>query len=70
MTCDRQMYKLRNHIELFFRRPEHFRRITTRYDKINSVFPAFIHLVLGFVAGNRSSGRVGGLTGCRGALRL
>ena len=55
---------------MYFHWTKHFRRIATRYDKSDTVFLAFIHLALGFVAGNRSLGRFGGLTGCRGALRL
>ena len=43
---DRVLYKRRNEVERFFRRLKRFRRIATRYDKLDSVFLAFIHLAL------------------------
>ena len=43
---DRVLYRQRNHVERFFRRLKRFRRIATRYDKLDSVFLAFIHLAV------------------------
>ena len=39
---DRELYKLRNEIERFFRRIKRFRRIFTRYDKLDIVYSGFI----------------------------
>jgi transposase len=41
---NKELYKSRNVIERFFRRPKEFRRIFTRYDKLDSTFLEFIHL--------------------------
>ena len=41
---DRVLYRRRNEVERFFCRLKRFRRIATRYDKLDSVFLAFIHL--------------------------
>lgn len=46
---DRHHYKHRNLIERFFCRIKHFRRISTRYDKLASRFSSFIALVAAFV---------------------
>ena len=43
---DKQMYKMRNQVERLFRRLKRFRRIFTRYDKLDIVFIAFILLAL------------------------
>lgn len=43
---DRVLYKRRNEVERFFRRLKRSRRIATRYDKLDSIFLAFIHLAL------------------------
>ena len=43
---DRTLYRQRNHVERFFCRLKRFRRIATRYDKLDSVFLAFIHLAV------------------------
>ena len=40
---DKQLYKQRNQIEHLFRRINHFRLIFTRYDKLDTVFLAFIY---------------------------
>ena len=45
---DQQLYKRRNEIERLFRRLKAFRRIFTRYDKLDCVFLAFIYLALIF----------------------
>ncbi len=39
---DRILYKRRNEVERFFRRIKRFRRIFTRYDKLDIVFAGFI----------------------------
>ena len=43
---DKELYKLRNEIERFFRRLKRFRRIFTRYDKLDIIFCGFIYLVM------------------------
>jgi transposase len=39
---DKELYKKRNEVERFFRRLKRFRRIFTRYDKLDVVFATFI----------------------------
>ena len=39
---DKGLYKRRNEVERFFRRIKRFRRIFTRYDKLDTVFAGFI----------------------------
>jgi transposase len=41
---DKELYKKRNEIERLFRRIKRFRRIFTRYDKLDVMFIAFILL--------------------------
>jgi len=43
---DKELYKLRNQVERLFRRIKRFRRIFTRYDKLDIMFSAFIFLAL------------------------
>src|ERR1039457_93529 len=43
---DREMYKKRNEIERLFRRLKGFRRIFSRFEKLDVVFLAFINFVL------------------------
>ena len=43
---DKERYKQRNEIERFFLRLKRFRRIFTRYDKLDVVFCSFIFLAL------------------------
>jgi len=45
---DKTLYKLRNQVERLFRRIKRFRRIFTRYDKLDIIFLAFIFLALIF----------------------
>lgn len=45
---DKSLYKLRNQVERLFRRIKRFRRIFTRYDKLDIMFLAFIFLALIF----------------------
>lgn len=47
---DRELYKRRNQVERLFRWLKRFRRIATRYDKLDAVFLAFIHFALVFNA--------------------
>jgi len=43
---DRAMYRRRNEIERLFRRLKGFRRIFSRFDKLDVMFKAFIHFAL------------------------
>ena len=43
---DRRLYKKRNEVERLFRRLKGFRRIFTRFDKLDVVFTFFIYFAL------------------------
>jgi transposase len=43
---DRELYKKRNEVERLFRRLEGFRRIFSRFEKLDVVFLAFLNFVL------------------------
>ena len=43
---DRELYKRRNEVEPLFRRLKGFRRIFTRYDKLDAIFRRFILFAL------------------------
>jgi transposase len=43
---DRTMYRRRNEIERLFRRLKGFRRIFSRFEKLDIMFTAFIHFAL------------------------
>ncbi|HET7060538.1 MAG TPA: transposase, partial [Nitrosospira sp.] len=43
---DREMYKRRNEIERLFRRLKGFRRIFSRFEKLDVIFIGFIHFAL------------------------
>ena len=43
---NRQMYKRRNEVERLFRRLKRYRRIFSRYDKLDVIYIGFITLVL------------------------
>jgi transposase len=43
---DRELYKRRNEVERFFRRLKAFRCVCTRYDKLDVMVTAFIHLAI------------------------
>ena len=43
---DKQLYKQRNQVERLFRRIKRFRRIFTRYDKLDVIFLAFVYFAL------------------------
>ena len=47
---DRELYKKRNEIERFFRLIKGFRRIFTRYEKLDIMLIGFIQLALVYVA--------------------
>jgi transposase len=40
------LYRERNHVERFFNKLKHFRRIATHYDKLGASFLAFIQLAV------------------------
>lgn len=42
--CDYYHYKERHLVECFFNKLKHFRRIATRYDKLSTIFQAFVYL--------------------------
>lgn len=42
--CDWWTYKERHVVECFFQKLKWFRRVSTRYDKLDSVFLAFVYL--------------------------
>ena len=46
--CDKQLYKQRNLIERFFLRLKRFRKVFTRYDKLDSIFISTILLAFIF----------------------
>ena len=43
---DRQLYKRRNEVERVFRRLKGFRRVVTRFDKLDVMFIAFVVVAL------------------------
>jgi len=43
---DKEMYKRRNEVERLFRRLKGFRRIFSRFEKLDLMFTAFIHFAL------------------------
>lgn len=43
---DRQLYRKRNEVERLFRRLKAFRRVFTRFDKLDALFLGFIHFAL------------------------
>jgi transposase len=45
-SFDRVLYRRRNEIERLFRRLKGFRRIFSRFDKLDVMFTAFIHFAL------------------------
>ena len=47
---DKKKYKKRNEVERLIRRLKGFRRIFTRFDKLDVVFAFFIHFALVFEA--------------------
>ena len=47
--CDWWVYKERHLVECFFNKIKHFRRISTRYDKLASSFLAFVYVASIFI---------------------
>ncbi len=47
---NRALYRKRNEVERLFRRLKGFRRVFSRFDKLDVMFTAFIHLALIFEA--------------------
>ena len=47
---DRELYKKRNEVERLFRRLKGFRRIFSRFDKLDVMFASFIFIALIFEA--------------------
>ena len=43
---DRLLYRRRNEVERLFRRLKAFRRVFTRFDKLDALFLGFIHFAL------------------------
>jgi len=43
---DRELYKQRNQVERLFRRLKRFRRIFTRYNKLDIIFLSFVYFAL------------------------
>ena len=50
---NKKLYKRRNEVERFFRRIKDFRRIATRYDKLDTMFLAFLNFVTIIILLNR-----------------
>ena len=46
MAYDKELYKQRNQVERLFRRIKRFRRIFTRYDKLDLIFFTFVYFAL------------------------
>ncbi len=47
---DKVIYRQRNHVERLFRRLKGFRRIFTRYDKLDVIFRSFVTFALIWLA--------------------
>jgi transposase len=47
--CDWWVYKERHLVECFFNKIKHFRRVSTRYDKLASSFLAFVYVASIFI---------------------
>jgi transposase len=47
---DKELYKRRNEVERLFRRLRGFRRVSTRYDKLDIMFLAFVVFTLVIIA--------------------
>lgn len=47
---DEELYKRRNEVERFFLRLKRFRKVFTRYDKLDSVYISVIYLAMIFDA--------------------
>jgi transposase len=47
--CDWWVYKERHLVECFFNKIKHFRRVSTRYDKLAASFLAFVYVSAIFI---------------------
>jgi transposase len=47
---DRDLYKRRNEVERFFRRIKGYRRVCTRYDKLDTMFTGFIYVAITIIS--------------------
>ena len=47
---DKELYKRRNEVERLFRRIKGFRRVFTRYEKLDVMYLAFLTLALIYIA--------------------
>ena len=47
---DKELYKRRNQVERYFLRLKRFRKVFTRYDKLDSIFLSLIMLAMTFDA--------------------
>ena len=45
-SYDRDLYRRRNEVERFFCRLKRFRRVATRYDKLDVIYLSFVYLAL------------------------
>ena len=51
---DRALYRERNRVERFFNKLKQFRRMATRYEKLQKTFRAALHLVAAFLIAKNS----------------
>jgi transposase len=49
IAYDKKAYRQRNRVERFFSELKQFRRVATRYDKLDLSFLAFIHLTAALI---------------------
>lgn len=54
LPYDKTRYRQRNRVERFFSKLKQFRRLATRYDKLQKTFLAAIHLVCAFLSTKNS----------------
>ena len=54
LPYDKALYRERNRIERFFNKLKQFRRLATRYDKLQKTFSAALHLVAAFLIAKNS----------------
>ena len=47
---DKELYKRRNEVERFFLRLKRFRKVFTRYDKLDSIYTSVVQLAMIFDA--------------------
>jgi transposase len=47
---DKKTYRQRNRVERFFSKLKQFRRVATRYDKLDETFLGFIHLTAALIS--------------------